>query len=385
MVNRIAQTAERVSTVELLFDLVFVFTITQVTEVVVGHPGWAGVAEAALIMAVVFWMYDGFAWLTNLAPSGNVVLRIGLVAGMAAFLLLAVAIPDAFGGRGMLFGFAYLAVVLIHYALFVAVGQRGSARAMLRVLPFNLAGTALLIAAGYVTGPADWVLFSLALVALVSNTLVGGSSGFDLGGSHFVERHGLLMIIAFGESIVSVGVGAGRHEFDAAVLTGTLLCVAIVAGLWWCYFARGDEERAGSRLTERERRQRSTLALTAFGLDHYVMIFGLVLWAAGVTFAIKDVFAVVPPIAAWLLAGGVGLYLLGDARYRQELALGPSGIRYLAAVVCGATGLVGVLVPVVWQLALLLTVIVAVIALEAGASQGRRQKSPTIPSIDPVM
>ena len=127
-------------------------------------------------------MYDGYAWLTNLAPSGNVVLRIGLVAGMAAFLLLAVAIPDAFGGSGMLFGFAYLAVVLIHYTLFVAVGQRGSARAMLRVLPFNLAGTALLIAAGYVTGPADWVLFSLALVALVSNTLVGGSSGFDLAG-----------------------------------------------------------------------------------------------------------------------------------------------------------------------------------------------------------
>ena len=383
MANRLGQATERVSTIELLFDLVFVFTVTQVTEVVVEHPGWAGVAQAAVIMAIVFWMYDGFAWLTNMAPAGSLVLRIGLIAAMAAFLLLAVAIPHAFGENGLLFAFSYLAVVVIHFTLFAMLGQRGSGAAMLRVLPFNLAGTALLIVAGFVTGAADWVLFPLALVALVSNTLVGGSSGFDIGASHFVERHGLLMIIAFGESIVSVGVGAGRHPFDGAVLTGILLCVAIVAALWWCYFARDDDQRAERRLTERQTRQRSTLALTAFGLDHYVMIFGLVLWAAGVRFAIEDVFAVVAPVAAWLLAAGIALYLVGDARYRQELALGPSSLRYAAAVVCGATGIVGMLLPVVWQLVLLLAVLVAVIALEA-AREGGRGKTPAIPSIDPV-
>ncbi|GAA1441078.1 low temperature requirement protein A [Leifsonia poae] len=239
MANRLTQAAERVSTVELLFDLVFVFTITQVTEIVVEHPRWSGVGQAALILAVVWWMYDAFAWLTNQAPADSTVLRIGLVAAMVSFLLMAVAIPDAFGDGGILFGFTYLAVVLIHFGLFASLGRSGSARSMLRVIPFNAAGAVLLIIAGFVTGPADWILFAVALVVMVSTSFTSGPTGFDLGASHFVERHGLLMIIAFGESIVSVGVGAGHHEFGAQMIVGTVLSVAIVAALWWCYFVVG--------------------------------------------------------------------------------------------------------------------------------------------------
>ncbi|WP_431278450.1 low temperature requirement protein A [Leifsonia poae] len=383
MVNRLAQAADRVSTVELLFDLVFVFTITQVTEIVVEHPSWIGVAQAALTLAVVWWMYDAYAWLTNQAATESVVLRVGLVAAMAAFLLLAVAIPHAFGASGLLFGFAYLAVVVIHFTLFALLGRSGSARSMLTVAPFNLSGAVILIVAGFVTGPADWILFPVALLVMISTSFTSGPGGLDIGASHFVERHGLLMIIAFGESIVSVGVGATEHEFGPAILTGVLLCVGVVAALWWCYFAGDDDERAGRSMTGASVRRRSVLALTAFGLDHYVMILGLVLWAAGVTFVSGDVFAVGPPVGAWLLAAGVGVYLLGDARYRQELALGPSGLRYLAAVVCGATGFLGLVAAAVWQLVVLLAVLVGVIVTEAARSQ-RIRKSPTIPSLDPV-
>ena len=362
MARRLARATERVSSVELLFDLVFVFTITQVTEIVVEHPTWAGVGQAALTMAVVWWMYDAFAWLTNQAGEGAG-LRIGLVAGMVAFLLLAVAIPDAFGASGMLFGFAYLAIVLIHFTVFAKFGAPGSGRSMLRVVPFNLAGASLLVWAGFVTGPADWILFSLTLVVMILSSFTSGPTGFDIGASHFVERHGLLMIIAFGESIVSVGVGAGSHEFDLGVLVGIVLCVGIVAALWWCYFT-GDDERAGRSMTGASSRRRAYLAITAFGLDHFVMIFGLILLAAGVKLTIGNVFAVAEPVAAILLGASVALYLVGDARYRQELELGPASLRYAGAALAGASILLGLAAAVAWQLSALLVVVIAVIAIE---------------------
>ncbi|NEN04834.1 low temperature requirement protein A [Diaminobutyricibacter tongyongensis] len=362
MAQRLERAAERVSSVELLFDLVFVFTITQVTEIVVAHPNVTGVAQAALTMAVVWWMYDAFAWLTNQSGEGAG-LRIGLVSAMIAFLLLAVAIPEAFGASGILFGFAYLAIVLIHFTLFAKFGAAGSARSMLRVVPFNVAGALLVVWAGFVTGPADWILFSLAILVMILTSFTVGPAGFDIGASHFVERHGLLMIIAFGESIVSVGVGAGSHAFDLGILVGTVLCVGIVAALWWCYFT-GDDERAGRSMTETPSRRRSYLALTAFGLDHFVMIFGLILLAAGVKLSIGNVFAVAPPVAAILLGSGVALYLVGDARYRQELELGPAALRYAGAALAAASILLGLAVPVAWQLLVLLVIVVAVIALE---------------------
>jgi low temperature requirement protein LtrA len=362
MAQRLERATQRVSSVELLFDLVFVFTITQVTEIVVEHPTWAGVAQAALTMAVVWWMYDAFAWLTNQSGEGAG-LRIGLVAAMIAFLLLAVAIPDAFGGSGVLFGFAYLAIVLIHFGLFAKFGAEGSARSMLRVVPFNLAGALLVVWAGFVTGPADWILFTVAIVVMILTSFTVGPAGFDIGASHFVERHGLLMIIAFGESIVSVGVGAGSHAFDLGILVGTVLCVGIVAALWWCYFT-GDDERASESMTGTPSRQRSYLALTAFGLDHFVMIFGLILLAAGVKLSIGNVFAIAQPVAAILLGAGVALYLLGDARYRQELELGPSGLRYAGAGLAAASILVGLGAAVAWQFLALLVIVSGVIALE---------------------
>jgi low temperature requirement protein LtrA len=362
--ERVRHAATRVSTLELLFDLVFVYTITQVTEVIVEHPTWLGAAQAALTLAIVFWMYDGYAWLTNQSADAGPVLRFGLIAAMVAFLLLAIAIPDAFGASGVLFGVAYLAIVLIHFTMFMITGSTGARRGMLRIGPFNVVGAVLLIISGLVTGPMDWVFFAVALAVFAASTITRSPSRFDIGASHFVERHGLLMIIAFGESIVSVGIGAARNEIGASLVVGAVLCVGIVAAMWWCYFS-GDDDRADERFTGTAAEQRPYIALTAFGIDHTIMIFGLVVFAAGVKFAIEDVFAVAPAPTSWLLAGGVALYLLGDARYRQELAIGPSGWRYVGAVVAAPTGLLGLALPVAVQLAVLLLILAAVIAVEA--------------------
>lgn len=362
MANRLERAAERVSPVELLFDLVFVFTITQVTEIVVQHGGWAGIGQAALTLAIVYWMYDGYAWLTNQAGGTGTVLRIGLVVAMIAFLLLAIAIPHALGERVLLFGVAYLVIVLLHTLLFVVTATRQAARAIFRVMPFNVCGALVLIAAAFVPEPWRWAMFLLTLAIFLSSTFAHASRGFDVGGSHFVERHGLLMIIAFGEAIVSVGVGAAGVGVTADVILASALCVGIVAAMWWCYFS-GDADRADETMTATAQRRRSMLALTAFGFDHVVMIFGLVLFAAGVRLSIDDVFVTAAPQVSWLLASGVGLYLLGDARYRQELALGPALWRYVGAAACAATGLLASVVPVAVQLGVLLALLIVVLIL----------------------
>jgi low temperature requirement protein LtrA len=369
--ERVGNAAARVSTLELLFDLVFVFTITQVTEVVVEHPDWLGAAQAALTLAIVLWMYDGYAWLTNQAADAGVVLRFGLIAAMVAFLLLAVSIPHAFGASGLLFGVAYLVIVIIHATLFMITGSSGARRGILRLVPFNVGGAVLLVASAFVDQPLRWAFFGAALAVFIGSTITRSPSRFDIGASHFVERHGLLMIIAFGESIVSVGVGASRHEVAASLIVGAALCVGIVAAMWWCYFS-GDDDRADERFTRTAAERRPYLALTAFGVDHLVMIFGLVVFAAGVRFSIEDVFVVVQQPAQWMLAAGVALYLLGDARYRQELGIGPSGWRYLGALAAAASGLLGLALPVAVQLAVLLMILAAVLAVEPVTRQRAR-------------
>jgi low temperature requirement protein LtrA len=372
MPQRLVAVAQRASTVELLLDLVFVFTITRVTDIIAEDHSWAGIGRAALTLIVVWWMYDAFVWLGNQTDASRVATRLGFVAAMVAFLLIAVAIPRVFDGSGLLFGYAYLAVVIIHTVMFVWFGRSDGGRPILRVVPTNVGGAVLLIVAGYVGDPADWILFCAALVLFVIGSFSGGPTGFDLGSSHFVERHGLLMIIAFGETIVAIGVNAGHREIDASVILGTILSVAIVAGFWWLYFS-GDDERADERFKATDLRRRALLALTAFGFDHYAMIFGVVLFSAGVSIATGPVVALASPVAVWLLAAGVALYLLGDARFRQELDLGPSLLRYLGAVVCVGAGALGLVAAVGWELVALLAILVVILVAESRLVRSARE------------
>lgn len=368
------------STIELLFDLVFVFTIGQLTAVIVQNPGAESVLRSAAILAVVWWMYDAFAWLTNQTVPDTVPVRLLLIAAMAAFLVLSLAIPDVFAGSGVLFGVAYLAVVLIHAGLFIARGGRSSARVMLHVGPLNVVAALLLIASGFATGWLEWALFLAPLVLFLISGLLARADPFAIAASHFVERHGLLMIIAFGESIVSVGAGLTASGLSAQVVLGAVATVAIVAALWWCYFS-GDDERAEQSLGSLPRRGGTTLALTAYYIAHFVMLFGLVGVAAGLHLALEDAFAPASPAASWLLAGGVAVYLVGDAEYRRELRLGPWAFR-----LAGAAASLGVGLLAAWMLpatagglpglaligALLAIIVLTLIAERPGSARRRR-------------
>jgi len=319
---RAARTASRVSTLELLLDLVFVFTISQVARIVVAAPGWDSVARAAIIMTVVWWMYDAFAWLTNQASPDTLAVRFLLILAMAGFLVLALAIPDAFDAAGVVFGVSYLVVVLIHGLLFIThTGKRGLPTMVLPG-PLNIVIALLLIASGFVHGTADWVLFALPVPLIATAGIFASGQGVDLGATHFVERHGLLMIIAFGESIVSVGAGLTGHEVAPALIVGAVTSVAVVAALWWCYFS-GDDSRAEESFERRDERARGTLALTAFYLCHLVMILGLVLLAAGLHLSSMDAFTRAPQPAGRFTCGGAALYRAADTEHRRELRIGP--------------------------------------------------------------
>jgi low temperature requirement protein LtrA len=332
-------TAERgstVTTLELFFDLVFVFTITQLTSVLVHEPTWTGVFQVALMLGVIFWMYGGYAWLTNAVALDRVSRRLTLLTAMAALLVVALAVPGAFSGSGATFGMAYLAVVLIHLTTFIRAAHITVAEAMRGLVPFNVSTALMVLAGGVAGGTAQYVMWSAAFaVEWVSPQLID-DSGFEIAPAHFVERHGLVVIVAIGESVVAVGIGAGRLPVDARLVADAVLGLALTACLWWSYFG-GDEDEAEAAMTAAPARERPRLAIHAFGYAYLPILLGVVLVAAGLKHVTGRPFD--PLDTPWALALGAGsaVFLLGEAAFRRALRLGEVSPRAVAAVVALAT------------------------------------------------
>ena len=243
----------RVSTLELFFDLVFVFTITQLTGMLSDNLNAGGMLRVLLVFGVLWWMYGGYAWLTNARTPSELPERLLLLLGMAGFLAIGLAIPHAFARRGeaIALGLGYLLVVAVHGALYLRRNRN-----ILRVVPFNVASALLVIAAGVagISGGHEntlgYVLWVLALaVQALSPLLIKPHGRFSIQPSHFVERHGALIIVAFGESVADVGVGAAEHPNTFALVVQATLGLALAAALWWAYFGVGDDDRAEEAMT----------------------------------------------------------------------------------------------------------------------------------------
>jgi low temperature requirement protein LtrA len=329
-----------VTTLELFFDLVFVFALTQLTSVLRHASGPADLIQAALVLIVLWWMYDGYTWMTNNVATVSTARRLLLLLGMAAFLVTAIAVPQAFGYDGVLFGLGYLALVLVHTGLFTLARSTSSARAIWHILPFNLTMAAFVLAAGWVSGAADFVLWGAALLTMVASMFRRVESGFDLRPAHFAERHGLIVIIALGESVVDVGVGAEGRLHDAATVVTALLALAMAAAMWWLYFDR-DDEAGPVALAGLSGTGRARLAVYAYSGGVLVMVAGVVLAAAGLETAVAHPHAHLSTWAAVSVAAGVATYLLGLGVFRHLLHLPAAGLRPVAAVPalgCAALG-----------------------------------------------
>jgi low temperature requirement protein LtrA len=307
---------EKVTPLELFFDLVFVFAFTQVTGLMAENPTWEGLGQGMLVLAAVWWAWGGYAWLTNSLHSDDGIARVGLLAAMAAMLVAALAVPEAFGDDSVVFGIAYFAVRAVHIAVYAyGAPDLNNQEAIRQLAPGLLAAPALIVVAGFLDGGAAAGLWVVALVIDYGTPYVRDVSGFTVSPSHFHERFGLIVIIALGESIVATGSG-----LDATGLTGGVVATA-VAGLviagaqWWAYF---DVVAlvAGRRFAERDRVSQARMARDSYGVLHVLLIAGVVLVALGLKKALLEVEAPLETVPAFALCGGAALYLLGHVAFR---------------------------------------------------------------------
>jgi len=304
-----AEREQRVTPLELFFDLVFVFGVTQVTNLMSDDPTWPGLGRGLLVLAAIWWAWSGYAWLTNVLEPEEGTVRSAMVAAMAAMLVVALAVPEAFGEHGVLFGVAFLIVRLLHLQLFVLAGKRDAdmLRAVLRFAPPSLVASALLIMAGFLDGSAQAALWLAALAVDYSAALTGRGEGWRVSPAHFAERHGLIVIIALGESIVSIGIGAAGVALSTSIVAAAVLAIVAVAALWWAYFDVYAVQ-AQRQLSELSRAARSRFARDYYSYLHLPMIAGIVLFALGLKKTIEhvgDPLATVPAVA---LCGGLALY-----------------------------------------------------------------------------
>jgi low temperature requirement protein LtrA len=347
-----AERTDRVSTLELFFDLVFVFTITQLTALLSGDPSLRGLLQVVLALGVIYWMYGGYAWLTNAVAPDRAARRLVLLGGMAGFLVLALTIPRAFSGDDLAFGLAYLVVVSIHSGLYSRTSATHTVRALLRLAPFNLASALLVLGAVVADGPAVYLLWAAAFALEWVTPLVTGIGGFRVAPAHFVERHGLVVIVALGESVVAIGIGAAGQPVDLALTSVAVLGLLLAACLWWAYFG-GDDSRAERALAAVPEDRRAAVAVRAFGYWHLPVLLGIIVLAAGLKHAIGHPFDRLDAAHALLLAGGAAIFLAGDVGFRRTLRLGPGRLRAAAAVLALATIPIGLNASALFQLSYL--------------------------------
>ncbi|WP_433241704.1 low temperature requirement protein A [Streptosporangium sp. CA-135522] len=366
----------RVSTLELFFDLVFVFTVTQLTSLLVGGLQAGKPVEGALrvllVFGVIWWMYAGYAWLTNVIPPVRPARRVLILVGMAGFLIVALSIPSVFDGGGMAFAIGYLLLIIVHACLYL---QATSAFA--RVVPFNLGGVALVGVASLVGEPYNYLLWGAAVALLWGSPYFIGQRGFALKAAHIVERHGLLVIVVLGESVVAIGIGAEGLHVGFALGLAAVLGLALAAGLWWLYFGGDDETRAEHVMAEAEPVRRTKLILGAYFYAHIPMLLGIVAVAAGIKKLIAHPIDPLKPGAAVVLAVGVALFMAGNAWFRRVLDITGNHLRNAGALISLVTIVLGLWSGLAQLIALVALTVTVIVLEQRSALRTSPMESPT--------
>ncbi|HYY77392.1 MAG TPA: low temperature requirement protein A [Gaiellaceae bacterium] len=315
-----AQREQRVTPLELFFDLVFVFAITQVTLLMSDDPTWQGLGRGLIVLAALWWAWTGYAWLTNTLEPEEGQVRAGMFAAMAAMLVVALAVPEAFDAHGLLFGVAYLIVRLLQLQLYAIAGKRDPdlLAAVLRMVPSAALAPLIIVAAAFFDGPAQGTLWIVALAVDYLGVLLGRGQGWRVSPAHFSERHGLIVIIALGESIVAIGIGAAGASLTPGIVAAGVLAIAVIAALWWAYFDV-YAVMAQRQLGATSGAARVRLARDYYSYLHLPMIAGIVLFALGLKKTIEHVHHPLASIPAVALCGGLSLYFLTHLALRIRI------------------------------------------------------------------
>ena len=273
-----------------------------------------------LVLAALWWAWTGYAWLTNALEPEEAKVRVGMFAAMAAMLVAALAVPEAFGAEAVLFGVAYLLVRLLNLLLDAIAGKRDPEflHALARFGPPAAIAPALILAAGFLHGGWQIALWVIAIVVLYAGALIGRGRGLRISPAHFAERYGLIVLIALGESIVAIGVGASGGSLSAGVIAAAILGIGVIAAVWWAYFDV-ISVLSGQQMAAMSGAVRARFARDYYSYLHMPMIAGIVLFALGLRMATADVREPLGTVPAVALCGGLSLYFFAHVALRVRV------------------------------------------------------------------
>ncbi|MDT5100547.1 MAG: hypothetical protein QOC76_4284 [Mycobacterium sp.] len=354
-----------VGNLELFFDLTFVYAMSQVTHLMLSDISWQGFGRGVLALLALWWAWVCYAWLTNTFETAQVIRTTLIIVAMAAMLIAVIALPTAFTTGALVFGLALLAVRLINAGMFIASSSHDEAElasAIRRLMPGLLVGPVLIVAAAFVASPYRELLWVAAAAIDFGSPLIARISELRVVPSYFVARHGSVIIIALGETIVELGAGATEDLHHPRVLGAVVLGVLISATLWWTYF--GLTAGAEARMQRTSAVDRPRLARDAYSYLHLPLVAGIIFFAVGARVSIEHIGEPLAPLPALALTGGVALFYAGEVAYRwrdhHQLVVD----RLLAAAACLLAFPVATSVPAVLSLTILTAIGVLRLAWE---------------------
>jgi low temperature requirement protein LtrA len=366
---------ERVTALELFFDLVFVLAVTQCTALMAHDPSWGGVGRGLLVLAVLWWCWVGYAWLTSVVDPEEGAVRIAMFASMAALLVAALAVPHAFGSTALVFAIAYGAARAGQIALFLLAsrGQAALRDSVLGLAASSFVGISLLVIASQLHGTAQSALWCVAIVIDVAGPYFRGVEGWQLVPGHFAERHGLIVLIAIGESIVAIGSGA-RAEISTGVVVAAVAGVAVAATMWWLYFDVVAIVATRHLASAKPGREQNSMARDSYSYLHFGMVAGIILLAFGVKTTLAGVGRDLHTVPAAALFGGAATYLLAHVAFRLRNIRTLNKQRLLTAIVLVALIPLVTTIPALAALCALAVLLTALITYEAiRFSEGRNR------------
>ncbi|MGO9248130.1 MAG: low temperature requirement protein A [Solirubrobacteraceae bacterium] len=365
-VSAVLREGEEVTPLELFFDLVFVLALTQCTTLIVRTPTWEGMLKGLLVLGLLWWSWCGYAWLTSVLDPEEGAVRLAMFAAMAGFLVCALCVPGAFGSEALLFACAYAAVRAAHIVLFMLASHddSGLRHSVIGLAASTAIAAGLLLAGAFAGGVPQLGLWGLALVLDMGGPYLFGAEGWRLVPGHFAERHGAIVIIALGESVVAIGIGA-KAVLGAGVVAAAVLGIVIAAALWWAYFDV-TAIMARRRLAKAsEGRERNEIARDSYSYLHFPMVAGIALIAVGLKRTIEHVDDPLHLVPAAALLGGAAMYLLAHVVLRLRNMHSLSMRRLVCAILLLALLPAGAVLPALVTLTILAAVLVGMIAYEA--------------------
>lgn len=313
---------EVVSPLELFFDLVFVLAITQCSALMDSGASARTLVQGLLVLGVLWWSWVGYAWLTSLVDPDDTLARVVMFVAMAAMLVVALCVPHAFDDAaiGLTLAGGYAVVRAVHIALF-AIASTDDARLRRSVISLGcgaVVGVTLVAVAALLDGPAQGVVWFIALAIDMAVPFLTGSDGWHIQPAHFAERHGLIVLIALGESIVALGVGSSVG-LGPGVVAAAVLGVALAAALWWSYFDVGSLLAAQRLASTPPGQVQNEMARDGYSFLHYPIVAGVVVTALALEHVLAHVTEPLDAVASVAMGGGTALFLLGQVAFKWRM------------------------------------------------------------------